>query len=359
MRNVTVAPMVKGKTSLQTEWSSRESSRFDDESDEDYQPDSEPLTFRDFNRKRIASKTSIRDQPKPFTRRIDALSPRLDRPRTLSAMSIDKTDQPLDVETNITNTIACASRDKITTTLFDVDRTPQHDEGPTGPRSSPRTPLTTTTLQASRANLNEDEARFGEGPVSDNPGYIVPPDYSRSNSLRGRQTSQTESFDLSSPDNQQKIPVSPLLKMNLSDERTAKLHGQDALSTSKPQVKINYFLTTSRSPTLCKERLDGFSLKGKTIETLFAEIADRTSRTDIRLLIFQWETYHKVGDASVYREDEQGFQDMIKAFGEDMKVDIKADRNRTFMMTLEPNAPVSSKEQDALDGCDALDDAEW
>lgn len=104
----------------------------------------------------------------------------------------------------------------------------------------------------------------------------------------------------------------------------------------KPEVQIQYFIITARTPRLAYTLWPEGSLRDKTIGDIFDEVASYISYKRAQKIVFKLCTSQVEMEYPIRRGDGNTFEDMRRAFNEGLKVDRKKGVAR-FKMWLEPD----------------------
>ena len=105
----------------------------------------------------------------------------------------------------------------------------------------------------------------------------------------------------------------------------------------KPEVRIQYFIITARTPRLAYTLWPEGTLRDKTVDQIFDEVAPYISYKRAQKIIFKLCTSKVEMEYPIRRSDSNTFEDMRRAFNEGLKVDRKKGVTR-FKIWLEPDA---------------------
>ncbi|KAL2038213.1 hypothetical protein N7G274_009161 [Stereocaulon virgatum] len=109
------------------------------------------------------------------------------------------------------------------------------------------------------------------------------------------------------------------------------------LHTSSPEIEIRYSIIVSRSPRFIKRNWPIQSLTGKTVKTLFDEVAKAASKTDIQRIDFKLSLTNADSEYTIERNDARTFEAMKHEFADDIMADWQANDNTKFSIWVEPD----------------------
>ena len=112
---------------------------------------------------------------------------------------------------------------------------------------------------------------------------------------------------------------------------------QQSRNAPKPEVQIQYFIITARTPRLAYTLWPDGTLRDKTIDQIFNNVAPYISYKRAQKIIFKLCTSQVEMEYPIRRGDGNTFEDMRRAFNEGLKVDRKKGVTR-FQIWLEPDA---------------------
>jgi len=124
---------------------------------------------------------------------------------------------------------------------------------------------------------------------------------------------------------------------------------------AKPHVR--YTIIKSRIPRLSKQRWHEGALVGKTVASLFDEIAELTRRPSIDRMNFKLTTSQSDSEYLIRRGEEDILEEMRNEFMQDMKADMINTGNTDFGIWLEPDPRDSNA--GAGDGTDEINFDMW
>ena len=102
-------------------------------------------------------------------------------------------------------------------------------------------------------------------------------------------------------------------------------------------IEIRYSIIASRSPRLIKRHWPIQSLGGKTIETLFEEVSNFTSKPDIQRIVFKLNLSQADSEYIIQKKDDRTFEAMKDDFADDIMADWKGNGTTKFSIWLEPD----------------------
>lgn len=114
---------------------------------------------------------------------------------------------------------------------------------------------------------------------------------------------------------------------------TTREHSGNA---SEPEVQIQFFIITARTPRLAYTRWPEGTLRDKTLDAIFDEVATCTSKKTIRQIRFRLDTSQAEIGYPISRGDEETFDDMNRDFDEGIELD-RNKSNTIFKIWLEPD----------------------
>ena len=102
-------------------------------------------------------------------------------------------------------------------------------------------------------------------------------------------------------------------------------------------IDIRYSIIASRVPRLVKRNWPIRSLSGKTVRTLFEEVAKFTSKPNIQRIVFTLNLSQADSEYTIQKDDQRTFEAMKDDFADDIMADWRENGITKFSIWLEPD----------------------
>lgn len=165
----------------------------------------------------------------------------------------------------------------------------------------------------------------------------------------GLATNQSTPLDSSVIEEQDPLSLPSLI----ASSTATREQPQDA---PKPEVQIQYFIITARTPRLSYTLWPEGTLRDKILGEVFDEVALYTSKKRVEEIVFKLSTSQVEMEYPIRRGDKNTFEDMRRAFNESLRVDRKKGVTK-FKIWLEPDpAGHGLTEAELVEGSNSEDD---